>query len=79
MMKSPVNSVMKQREAPSWLLRVLALPVRETSTHLLITSYTAQEQNSKEDEFVHLEHSGILPRKNFIDNIHGLIEIRGSL
>ena len=38
-----------------------------------------QELNHQEGRFIHLEHSGLLPRKNLTDNIHGLIEIAGFI
>lgn len=41
----------------------------------LLFDYTVQELNHKEGKFIHLEHSGLLPRKNLTDDIHGLIEI----
>lgn len=41
--------------------------------------YTVQELNHKEGRFIHLEHSGLLPRKNLTADIHGLIEITGSI
>lgn len=45
----------------------------------LLFDYTGQELNHKEGKFIHLEHSGLLPRKNLTDDIHGLIEIIGPI